>query len=169
MTTWPGLIEPWTPLVNDRDIGFARWNGGTQCAWCHQERGTPHVEMFGRKCSRLEWRQRTRISMIARFHLYLRHNLTPHDEAERYQGWRDALIADLRAHGMLDRDVFKECVAELAPDIDRAVTHRAQYRHLDEGWNGEGIEPSMLASLRDCMVRAGAIPDDSDRNGILAE
>ena len=169
MTTWPGQIEPWTPFVNDHDIGFARFNGADQCSWCGQKKGEPHVEMFGRICNRLEWRQRARHSFIARFHLYLKHDLTPIDEAERYQGWRDALIADLRAHDMLDRDLFKQCVAELAPDIDRAVTHRAQYRHLDEGWDGEGIEPSLRASLRDCMVRAGVIADDSDLNSPLAE
>lgn len=150
---WPYGVEPWEMTVTARDAGL----GGTGvCRGCAQSEGSPHLKASGRLCWRLDMRRRRRINLIARFHLIGRHELTGTPAAIRALSWRDALIDDLAAHDLLDREIFRECSAWAAPEIDDVAKHRARFLYLDDGWAGRGWPPSRLAALHDCVVASTA-------------
>ena len=154
-SAFPGGMQPWSSLVIDRDTSIC---DPQICRYCDQPVGCPHADVSGKRCSRLTSRLRMRIGVIANLHLKGRHDLTEAEFACKCFDYRDALIEDLRGHDMLDREMFMEEAGRQARSVDDAVRHRAQWMHLDKGWDGKGFRPSYSAAIRDCIERTGGLP-----------
>lgn len=160
MPEWPLATPIWSSLVIDKDVGFERLRGATQCIGCCAELGEAHAAPAHRTmCWRLRARQKARMSFIAWCHAKGKHPLTDIHVAARALAWRDALIEDLGAHGMLDREMFKRLLTRSQGHVDGAAKHRQQFTHLDAGWDGRGFPPSLLASINDCVMATGGYSD----------